>query len=73
MKCADHALNITSKSSCEAFCADIDPIAYGFTGQAGQARCSCSDVLVCDDIGAANALAMVTSFGLLLGTVVLLF
>jgi hypothetical protein len=73
MKCTDTALNITSNRDCEEFCSEIDPIAYGFTGHAGKAKCSCHDVLVCDDIGAATGVTIATSFVLLLGTVVMLW
>jgi hypothetical protein len=73
MKCTDHALNITSKSSCENFCSTIDPISFGYTGSSGSSRCSCYDILVCDDVGAASALAVATSFALLLGTLMLLW
>lgn len=73
MKCSDHALNITSQGACEEFCSTIDPVAYGFTGSHGKSRCSCYDVLVCDDIGAAGTLATATAFGLLLGTLFMLW
>lgn len=73
LKCTDYALNITSQSSCEAFCSSIDPISYGYTGKAGSSKCSCSDILVCDDIGVASALTTATAFGLLLGTLVMLW
>jgi hypothetical protein len=73
MKCTDHALNITSMSGCEEFCSTIDPISFGYTVSHGSSRCSCHDILVCDDIGAASSLAVVTTFGLTLGTLVLLW
>jgi hypothetical protein len=73
MKCTDHTLNITSKSGCEEFCSTIDPIAYGYTGSSGKSQCSCYDILVCDDVGAASSLAVATTFGLLLGTLLLLW
>lgn len=73
MKCTDNALNISSQSDCKEFCADIDPIAYGYAGSKGKARCSCHDALVCDDIGAAGILATATAFGLLLGSLALMW
>jgi hypothetical protein len=71
MKCDDTALNITSQSACEEFCKSIDPIAYGYVTEGGKSRCSCQDIMVCDDIGGAagGMAATATAFTLLFGAV----
>ena len=53
LKCGEK-YNITSISTCEEFCKDIDPLAYAFAGNAGAAQCICGGVEVCNDVTAAG-------------------
>jgi hypothetical protein len=73
MKCEDPALNITGQTECEAFCQSIDPLAWGYVTKKGKSRCSCHDIMVCDDIGSATVMPTATAFTLLLGTFVMLW
>ncbi|KAG7351653.1 hypothetical protein IV203_007701 [Nitzschia inconspicua] len=73
MKCADHALNITSQTTCQQFCSNIDPVSYGYSGSAGSARCSCSDILVCDDTLTSSSPATTGRGGWMIGMVLMMF
>ncbi len=49
LKCGEK-YNITSVTTCQKFCMAIDPLAYSFSGNAGNAKCVCSDIEVCNDV-----------------------
>ena len=53
LKCGEK-YNITSITTCQAFCMDIDPLAYAFAGNAGSAQCTCAGIEVCNDITATG-------------------
>lgn len=48
-KCGEK-YNVTSLTTCQEFCKPIDPVAFTFSGNAGNARCACAEMEVCSDL-----------------------